>query len=61
MNTLFLADAAAIAARIPDGALLGMPPDYSLPAMAVVRSLIAQKKKNLRLLGVPRSACARIS
>src|SRR5687768_11743857 len=30
-----------------------MPPDYSLPAMAVVRCLILQKKKNLRLLGVP--------
>jgi glutaconate CoA-transferase subunit A len=53
LNTLFLADAAAIAARIPDGALIGMPPDYSLPAMAVVRSLIIQRKKNLRLLGVP--------
>ena len=30
-----------------------MPADYSLPAMAVVRALIIQKKKNLRLLGVP--------
>jgi glutaconate CoA-transferase subunit A len=53
LNTLFLADAAAIAARIPDGELIGMPPDYSLPAMAVIRSLIIQKKRNLRLLGVP--------
>ena len=53
MNTLFLADAAAIAARIPDGALIGMPPDYSLPPMAVVRFLIIQEKRNLRLLGVP--------
>ena len=53
MNTAFLADAAAIAARIPDGALVGMPPDYSLPAMAVVRSLIIQKRRNLKLLGVP--------
>ena len=53
MNTLSLADAAAIAARIPDGALIGMPPDYSLPAMAVVRSLIMQKKRRLKLLGVP--------
>jgi len=42
-----------IAALIPDGALLAMPPDYSLPAMAVVRGLINQKKRNLRLLGVP--------
>jgi glutaconate CoA-transferase subunit A len=45
--------AADLAARIPDGAFLALPPDYSLPAMAVVRALIAQKKKNLRLLGVP--------
>jgi glutaconate CoA-transferase subunit A len=42
-----------LAALIPDGALLAMPPDYSLPAMAVVRGLINQKKRNLRLLGVP--------
>ena len=45
--------AADLAALIPDGALLALPPDYSLPAMAVVRALILQKKKNLRLLGVP--------
>lgn len=42
-----------IAARIPDGALVAMPPDYSLPAMAVVRSLIRKKARGLRLLGVP--------
>jgi glutaconate CoA-transferase subunit A len=42
-----------LAARIPDGALIGLPPDYSTPAMAVVRSLIVLKKRNLRLLGVP--------
>jgi glutaconate CoA-transferase subunit A len=42
-----------IAALVPDGALLAMPPDYSMPAMAVVRELVLQKKKNLRLLGVP--------
>jgi glutaconate CoA-transferase subunit A len=45
--------AADLAALIPDGAFLALPPDYSLPAMAVVRALIVQKKKNLRLLGVP--------
>jgi glutaconate CoA-transferase, subunit A len=45
--------AADLAALVPDGALLALPPDYSLPAMAVVRALIVQKKKNLRLLGVP--------
>ena len=42
-----------LAAQIPDGALLGLPPDYSMPSMAVVRSLILLKKRNLRLLGVP--------
>jgi len=42
-----------LAQAIPDGALLALPPDYSLPAMAVVRALIVQKKRNLRLLGVP--------
>lgn len=42
-----------LAARIPDGALIGLPPDYSLPAMAVVRALIVRNARNLRLLGVP--------
>jgi glutaconate CoA-transferase subunit A len=42
-----------LARLVPDGAQVAMPPDYSLPAMAVVRALIIQKKKNLRLLGVP--------
>lgn len=53
MSTEFLDDAAAIAARIPDGALIGLPPDYSLPAMEVVRALIRRGARNLRLLGVP--------
>jgi len=39
--------------RVSDGALVAMPPDYSLPAMEVVRSLIRKKSRNLRLLGVP--------
>jgi glutaconate CoA-transferase subunit A len=42
-----------LAARIPDGALIGLPPDYSLAAMEVVRALIRRKAKALRLLGVP--------
>jgi glutaconate CoA-transferase subunit A len=49
----FLADAEAIAARIPDGAFVALPPDYSMPAMAVVRALIRRRAKDLRLLGVP--------
>jgi glutaconate CoA-transferase subunit A len=47
------ARAEQLAALVPDGALLALPPDYSMPSMAVVRELILQKKKNLRLLGVP--------
>ena len=44
---------ADLAAQIADGALVALPPDYSMPAMAVVRELILQKKKDLKLLGVP--------
>jgi glutaconate CoA-transferase subunit A len=53
MQPDFRTAAEDLAALIPDGALIAMPADYSLPAMAVVRALIIQKKKNLRLLGVP--------
>ena len=42
-----------LASLIPDGTLLALPPDYSMPAMTVVRALIMQKKRRLRLLGVP--------
>jgi len=52
-RTSFLADAEAIAAQIPDGTHLGLPPDYSMPAMAVVHALIRRNAKNLKLLGVP--------
>ena len=51
--TRFLADADALAAQIPDGAQIALPPDYSLPAMAVVRALLRRGAKRLRLLGVP--------
>jgi glutaconate CoA-transferase subunit A len=52
-STSFLADADAVAAQIPDGAYLGLPPDYSMPAMAVVHALIRRNAKGLKLLGVP--------
>lgn len=42
-----------LAERIADGALIAMPPDYSLPAMEVVRALIRRRARGLRLLGVP--------
>lgn len=51
--TQFLPDPEAIAAQIPDGAYLALPPDYSLVAMAVVRALVRRRAKGLRLLGVP--------
>ena len=52
-RTEFLSGAEDIAARIPDGAFIGLPPDYSLVAMEAVRALIRRKAKNLRLLGIP--------
>jgi glutaconate CoA-transferase subunit A len=45
--------AADLAALIPDGALIALPPDYSFPSMETVRALIRRKARNLRLLGVP--------
>jgi len=52
-GTVFFQNADQIAAQIPDGALLALPPDYSLVAMEVVRALIRRKARKLRLLGVP--------
>jgi glutaconate CoA-transferase subunit A len=52
-QTQFLGSPADLAARIADGAFVAMPPDYSMPAMEVVRCLIRKKSRNLRLLGVP--------
>jgi glutaconate CoA-transferase subunit A len=52
-ETRFLGSPADLAARIADGAFVAMPPDYSMPAMEVVRCLIRKKSRNLRLLGVP--------
>jgi glutaconate CoA-transferase subunit A len=51
--TRFLGSPEDLAREIPDGSLVGLPPDYSLPAMEMVRCLIRKKVKNLRLLGVP--------
>ena len=43
----------ALAAQIPDGAQVAIPPDYSGVAMAVTRALIRRGARNLRLLAVP--------
>jgi glutaconate CoA-transferase, subunit A len=42
-----------LAAQVADGSLIGLPPDYSLVAMDVVRALIRRNAKGLKLLGVP--------
>jgi glutaconate CoA-transferase subunit A len=52
-ETRFFATADELATQIPDGARLALPPDYSFPAMAVVRALVRRGAKDLRLLGVP--------
>lgn len=39
--------------RIPDGSTLGIPPDYSLVAMAASRALIRRRGKRLHLLAAP--------
>jgi glutaconate CoA-transferase subunit A len=45
----------ALAARVPNGSMLAVPPDYSFVAMAATRSLIACGVKDLHLLAVPQS------
>jgi glutaconate CoA-transferase, subunit A len=41
------------AARIPEGASLALPPDYSGCALAAVRALIRHHRRGLHLIGVP--------
>ena len=48
----------ALAALVPDGALLALPPDNSLAPCALARALARAGKRNLRLLGVPVSGYA---
>jgi len=44
---------ADLAARIPDGALLAVPPDNSLTPAELARALVRKGARGLRLLGVP--------
>jgi glutaconate CoA-transferase, subunit A len=47
-----------LAASVPDGALVALPPDNSLPSVALARALIRRGARGLRLLGVPVSGFA---
>jgi glutaconate CoA-transferase subunit A len=52
-------DVDALAALVPDGALVAMPPDNSLTPGAMARALVRAGKRGLRLVGVPVSGyCA---
>ncbi len=42
-----------LVSKVPDGALLALPPDYSGCAVEAVRALIRRGARGLRLLGVP--------
>jgi glutaconate CoA-transferase subunit A len=48
----------ALAARVPDGAFVALPPDNSLCPVALVRALIRRGARDLNLLGVPTSGFA---
>ncbi len=48
-----LLDIDALASRIPDGASIAIPPDYSGCAMTAVKVLIRRGARNLHLVGVP--------
>ena len=43
----------SLAARVPDGALLALAPEYSWVPMALIRALIRRRVKDLHLLTVP--------
>ncbi len=47
-----------LAARIPDGASLALPPDNSLSPGALARALVRRGARGLRLIGVPVSGYA---
>ncbi len=55
---MLLPSADALAARIPDGALVAIPPDNSLPSVAIAKALVRRGARGLRLLGVPVSGFA---
>lgn len=53
--TLVLDSPDELAARVPDAALLAVPPDYAGVAMAATRALVRRGVRGLHLLAVPTS------
>lgn len=45
-----------LAARVPDGCLLAVPPDYAGVSMAATRALVRRGVRDLHLLAVPQSS-----
>ena len=46
-------DLAALAARIPDGAKIALPSDFSGAPMAAVEALITRRARNLHIVVIP--------
>jgi len=55
---MMLQSVEALAAEVPDGATLALPPDNSLPSVALAKALIRRGVRNLNLIGVPVSGFA---
>jgi glutaconate CoA-transferase subunit A len=52
-ETMPIIELNALAGRVPDGALVAVPPDNSLTPAALARALVRRRARRLRLLGVP--------
>ena len=55
MNGIVVVTVEELVARIVDGAMVAVPPDYSFVAMAATRALIRRGARDLHLLAVPQS------
>lgn len=47
-----------LARSVPDGALIAIPPDNSLPSVALAKALVRRGARDLRVVGVPVSGFA---
>ena len=55
VNNIPVVTVEELAARVADGAMVAVPPDYSFVAMAATRALIRRGARDLHLLAVPQS------